>query len=139
MAFALLRNGKQDKSQLLSNIFISHEQINIDNCAGINQFRGRTLDLHDNNATGETSTSWSETVVVVTASLSPDVLLLSRQIASFFLSSVCRCCVRHVDASRRQTSRGTFRVMRIHIGCLRAALFSKRYVNPIFGKLLYPA
>jgi len=78
MAFALLYNGKQDKSQLLLNIFISHDRsISITAPASIN-FVSRTLDLHSNNApVGETSTSWSETVVVVTASLSPDVLLFS--------------------------------------------------------------
>jgi len=61
----------------------------------------------------------------------------SASLASFSSRGGCRCA-RHADASRRRTSRGMFRVMRIHIGCLRAALFSKRYVNPIFGKLLYP-
>lgn len=136
MTHGLLRNRKQDKSQPFADIFICHEQINIDNCAGINQFRDRISDLHDNNATGETSTSRSETAVV-TAPLSPDVLLFPRWFAPFSTCGIRRR-VRHANASRRRTSRGTFRVMRIHIGCLRAALFSKRYVNPIFGKLLYP-
>lgn len=104
MTRALLHNRKQDKSQPLSDIFISHEQINIDNCAGINQFRDRTSDLHDNNATGETSTSRSETAVVVTAPLSSDVLPFSRRIAPFSPCGVRRCvrrgCIQKANIPR---------------------------------------
>lgn len=74
---------------------------------------------------------------------------------SFLVSFLISCCFVHAlafvscvfswpspsertDAVRRRTSLGMFRVMRIRIGCLLVVLFSRRYVNPIFGKVLQP-
>jgi len=95
----LLHNRKQDKSQPLSDIFITHEQINIDNCAGINQFRDCSSDLHNNNATRETSTLWSETV-----SFFPDMLPLSPSRFFFSLQRPSSCetrgCIQKADIPR---------------------------------------
>lgn len=96
-----------------ADIFISREQISIDNRIAIDQFRGCISDC---------AVIMQRKEFPLPREAKTPFLVTTPLFASLFPFSPCSVCRRtkHANAFRRRTSRGTFRVIWIHISVVYA-------------------